>query len=335
MKKNLFYLLGMVLLLQFPGSVSAQNQSVYSFDKKIPLPGDGFWDYMAIDSVHHHLFVSHGTQVDIIDVKTDQVIGTINGLQGIHGFAIADELHKGFISDGRANAVVAFDLTTFKKLATIPIEGRNPDAIVYDPFSKRIFTFNGGSNNSSVINARTLKVIGNIPLGGRPEFSAADGKGKIFNNLEDKSTLNVIDTRTMKVIKNYPLAPCEGPSGLAIDAKNERIFSGCNGTHQLCILNGKTGKIMTTIPIGKGEDAVAFDPSTRLIFSSNGQGDVTIIQENSPDHYSLIQTLKTQTRARTMAVDPWSHKIYLSLANVVPNTRKIIPNSFEVLVYKR
>ena len=334
MKKILFALMGFTLLFQHAPSVSAQGRTLYSFDKKIHLPGDGFWDYMAVDSVHHHLFVSHGTQVHIIDVKTDQVIGNISGLQGIHGFAIADELHKGFISDGRANAVVVFDLSTFRKIATIPIDGKNPDAIAYDRLTKRVFTFNGGSDNSTVINARTLRVIGNIPLGGRPEFAVADGKGKIFNNLEDKSTLNVLDARSMKVIKNYPLAPQEGPSGLAIDVKHDRLFSGCNGTHKLCILNSLTGKIITSIPIGKGEDAVAFDPATQLIFSSNGQGNVTIIKEKTPDHFSLVQTLPTQSRARTMAIDPLSHKIYLSLADFIPNTRKTIPHSFTVLIYK-
>ncbi len=334
MKKMVYGLLSLALLVLTAPRLFAQDADLYTFDKKISVPGDAGWDYLSIDNVNHHLFVSHGNSVKVIDLNSEAVIGSIDSLKGIHGIAVANEFNRGFISDGRGNAVVVFDLKTLETIATIPIDGKNPDAIAYDPYSKRVFTFNGRSGNSTVIDAATLKILGTIDLGGKPEFAVADGKGRIYNNLEDKSSLNVIDTKAMKVLANYPLAPCVGPSGLAIDAKNERLFTACDDSHTLTVVDGNTGKIITSLPIGNGVDADRFDPSTNLVFSSNGEGDVTIIKQESANSYKIVQTLKTQPSARTMEIDPRTHKIYLSMGDFEKGTRHLVPGTFAVLVYK-
>ncbi|WP_214069956.1 YncE family protein [Mucilaginibacter sp. dw_454] len=308
----------------------------YVLDKTIPLTGDAGYDYLSIDKVNNRLYVSHGTMVNVVDLATEQQIGVIDGMKGVHGIAIDNKANKGFISDGRANAVVAFDLKTLKTIATIALtEANGPDAIIYDSYSDRVYSFNGESNNSSVVDPNTLKQVGTIALGGGPEFAASDGKGKIYNNLEDKNSLNVIDVKAMKVIKNYPLAPGGGPTGIAFDPKTERTFSVCRANKGLEVVNVNTGKVVATVPIGAGVDAVAFDPETKLAFSSNGEGTVTIIKQESADDYRVVQTLVTQTKARTMALDTKTHKIYLSVAEFEPGTRKALPNTFKLLIYKQ
>ncbi|MDN3549425.1 YncE family protein [Mucilaginibacter aquaedulcis] len=307
----------------------------YVADKTIALPGDGGYDYLAIDKENNRLYVSHATQVNVIDLATEKPVGSISDMKGVHGIAIVNKLNRGFISDGKANAVVAFDLKTFKVIATISLtEANGPDAIMYDPYSNRVFTFNGESNNSSVIDPVTLKQTGTVALGGGPEFAVADGKGKIYNNLEDKSSLNVIDSKALKVIKNYPLAPCGGPTGLALDAVHERLFTVCRENKGVSVINANTGKIVSTLPIGAGVDAVAYDAETKLIFCSCGDGTTTIIKQKSADEYAVVQVLKTAERARTLALDSKTHKIYLSVAQFENGTRKTIPNTFKVLVFK-
>jgi len=312
-----------------------QTADIYSFDKSIAVPGDGGYDYISIDEVNRHLFVSHGTSVNVIDLKTEQVIGSIDSMKGVHGIAVVNEVNKGFITDGRANAVVVFDLATFKTIATIPVTPKGPDGIIYDPFSKKVFAFCGDGNAASVIDINTLKESGTVDLGGGPEFAVSDGKGIIYNNLEDKNSLDVIDTKTMKVITSYPLAPCGGPTGVALDAANQRAFSGCRENKGMSVVDIKTGKVITTIPIGAGVDAVVYDAANKLVFCSNGDGTTTIIKQNSADDYSVVQTLATQPRAKTMALDKVTHKIYLSAPKFETGTRKIIPGSFTVLVYKK
>jgi YVTN family beta-propeller protein len=308
----------------------------YVADKTIALPGDGGYDYLAIDKVNRRLYVSHGTSVNVIDLATEQPVGSIDNMKGVHGIAIVNKLNRGFISDGKANAIVAFDLKTLKVIATIPLTDANgPDAIMYDPYSNRVFSFNGESNNSSVIDPATLKQVGTVALGGAPEFAVTDGKGKIYNNLEDKSSLNVIDSKTLKVIKNYPLAPCGGPTGLALDAASQRLFTVCRENKGVSVVDINTGKVITTLPIGAGVDAVAFDPQTKLIFCSCGDGTTTIIKQKSANDYSVVQVLKTTDRARTMALDLQTHKIYLSAAQFEPGTRKAVSNTFKVLVFKQ
>lgn len=312
----------------------ALQAQTYVADKTIALPGDGGYDYLSIDKVNNRLYVSHGTEVNIIDLATELPVGVITDMKGVHGIAIDNKANRGFISDGRANAVVAFDLKTMKTITTIPVNAKGPDAIMYDAFSDRVFSFNGESNNSSVIDPNTLKQIGTVDLGGGPEFAVADGKGKIYNNLEDKNSLNVIDSKTLKVIHNYPLAPCGGPTGLAFDKGTHRLFSVCRQNKGMSVINEKTGAVITTVPIGAGVDAVAFDPETKLIFCSNGDGTTTIIKQLSADEYQVIQTLQTPVRSKTLALDLRTHKIYLSAPQFEPGTRKIIPNTFKVSVYK-
>ncbi len=313
----------------------AQASDIYSFDKSIAVPGDGGYDYLSIDEVNRHLFVSHGTSVNVIDLNTDQVVGSIDSMKGVHGIAVVNEVNKGFITDGRGNAVVVFDLKTFKVITTIPVTPKGPDGIIYDPFSKKVFAFCGDGNAASVIDINTLKESTTIDLGGGPEFAVSDGKGLIYNNLEDKNSLDVIDTKTMKVIATYPLAPCGGPTGVALDAVNQRVFTVCRENKGMSVVDIKTGKVITTVPIGAGVDAVVYDAPAKLIFCSNGDGTTTIIKQNSADDYSVVQTLATQPRAKTMALDKATRKIYLSAPKFETGSRKIIPGTFAVSVYKK
>jgi DNA-binding beta-propeller fold protein YncE len=312
----------------------AQNVALYSFDKSISVPGDGGYDYVFIDEVNKHLFVSHGGSVNVIDLKTEKPIGSIDNMKGVHGIAIDNEVNKGFITDGGDKSVVVFDLQTFKKIKVIHVSPEDPDGIMFDPFSKRVFAFCGDGNAASVIDVNDLKEIGTIALGGGPEFAVPDGKGMIYNNLEDKNSLNVIDAVKMKVVRNYPLAPCGAPTGLAYDAKNQLVFTGCRKNKGMSVVDVKTGKVISTLPIGAGVDAVVYDPATHLIFCSNGDSTTTIIKQKSEKEYAVVQTLYTKVRAKTMALDKDTHKIYLSVAAFQPGTRNIIPGSFEVLVYK-
>ena len=321
------------LLIIALSSINAHAQT-YVADKTISLPGDAGWDYLSSDKVNSRLYVSHGNSVNVVDLNTDQPVGVVPNLQGIHGIAIDNKANLGFISDGRANAVVAFDLKTLAIKVTIPVDAKGPDCIIYDPYSDRVFSFNGDSNNSSVVDPNTLKQVGTVDLGGGPEFAVSDGHGKIYNNLEDKSSMDVIDVKTLKVIRNFPLGPCGGPTGLALDMKNYRAFTVCRENKGMSVVNILSGKVINTLPIGAGVDAVAYDPETKLIFCSCGDGTVTIIKQITADSYSVIQTLQTQARARTMALDTKTHKIYLSVAEGEKGTRKSIPGTFKLLVYK-
>jgi YVTN family beta-propeller protein len=312
----------------------AQENSLYSFDKKISLPGDDSYDYLFIDQPAGKLYVSHGTTVQVIDLKTEELIGTIDKMQGNHGIAVAPSAGKGFISDGKANAVIAFDINTLKTITTIPLSGKKPDAIIYDPFSNKVFAFNGSSDNASVIDVNTLKETGTIPLNGGPEFAVADGHGKIYNNLEDKNAIKVIESQSLKVADSYPLSPCGGPTGLALDSVNKKLFTVCRENSGMSVVDINSGKVVATIPIGAGVDAVAYDAETKLIFCSNGDGTVTIIKQESPEKYSVVQTLTTQPRAKTLALDTRTHKIYLSVADLIAGTKDRVAGSFKVLVYK-
>jgi DNA-binding beta-propeller fold protein YncE len=327
---NLKLSIFIILLFSF-ASLSAQN---YVFDKKIPIPGDGGYDYVAIDQVNNHLFVSHGTAFNVVDLATDKPIGVVEGLKGVHGIAIVNEVNKGFISDGRANAVVVIDLTSFKIIKTIALAATDEDGIIYDPYSKKVFVFNGDSKSTCAIDIKTLELVKTIDLGGGPEFAVSDGKGTVYNNIEDMNSLKVIDTKTLTVKATYPLSPCGGPTGIAYDAANQRLFTGCRTNKGMSVVDAVSGKVITTLPIGAGVDAVAYDPATKLVFCSNGDATTTIIKQESADSYKVIQTLATQVRAKTMALDPKTHKIYLSVADLVTGTRNIVPGTFCVLVYK-
>lgn len=311
-----------------------QDKAVYVLDKKIPIPGNDGYDYLTIDKKDNRLYVSHGSSVQVIDLASEQLIGSIDGLAGVHGIAIASEFRKGYITDGKSNTVIIFDLLYLRKIVTIRVTGTNPDAIIYDPYSKKIYAFNADSHNASVIDALTNREVGTIDLKGSPEFAVADGQGKIYNNLEDINSLAVIDIKSAAVKKLYSLIPSGIPTGLAMDGKNHRLFAGCRFGRSLCVLNEQSGKVIARVPIGAKVDAVAYDPETKLIFCSNGDSTTTIIRQETPDYYKVIQTLGTQVNAKTMALDQVTHKIYLSAARYDEATGNRIPNSFEVLVYK-
>ena len=314
--------------------ITATHAQQYTFDKKIPVPGDGGYDYMAIDEVNNHLFVSHGTAFNVIDLATEQPIATIDGLKGVHGIAFAHEVNKGFISDGKAKGVHVVDLTTFKVLKTISLPAEDEDGIIYDPYSKKVFCFCGDSKVTCVIDPKTLEVVKTIDLGGSPEFAVSDGKGLVYNNIEDQNVIKVIDTKNMTIKATWPLDPCGGPTGIAYDPGHKRLFTGCRKNKGLSVLDATTGKVIQTLPIGAGVDAVIYDARRQLIFVSNADTTTTIIKQESPDKYSVIQTLATQYRAKTMAFDRKTRKIYLSAPQFVPGTRKIIPGTFAVYVYK-
>jgi DNA-binding beta-propeller fold protein YncE len=289
------------------------SESGYKVTRKIEIPGQGGWDYLTIDDAARRLYVSHGTQVEVLDVDSGTIVGKIPNTPGVHGIAVAPELGRGFVSDGQSSTVTVFDLKTLKSLGDVSV-GKKPDAIVYDPATSRVFAFNGGSNTASVVSAADAKVVGTIDLGGGPEFAVADGTGYVFNNLEDTSEVVKIDSRKMTVEKRWPTAPCQSPSSLAMDRANRRLFIGCR-SRVMAVMNADTGEVITTPPIGDHVDATAFDPESRLVFNSNGEGTVTVIQQETPDNYSVLQNVKTMPRAKTMALDMKTHQLFLSAAD--------------------
>lgn len=322
---------------------AAFAQSGYHLIKKIPIPGNGFWDYLTTDGATGRVYVSHGNEVAVVDGKKGEVVGTITGLKLVHGIALAPEFDKGFISDGGANEVVVFDLKTLAKTGAVPA-GKNPDGIIYDPASKRAFAFNGRSADATAVDAKTGTLAGTVMLEGKPEFPQPDGKGHVYVNIEDKSEVMEIDAKALTVTHKWPLAPCEEPSGMAFDTKTRRIFSGCDNK-MMSVMNADTGKVVATVPIGEGVDATWFDPATKLVFDSCGQdGVLTVIHEDSPDKYTVVETVQTQKGARTMAIDPKTHNVYLAVADVqfLPPEpgekrprRKVKPDSFQLLEYGR
>jgi DNA-binding beta-propeller fold protein YncE len=302
-------------LFFFASTLTVFAATQYKVKHKFVLGGDGGWDYLTYDPARDRLFIARATRVMVVDPKKGSVLGEIPNTPGVHGIALAQDLGKGFTSNGRENSVTVFDLKTLKETARIKLDAENPDAIMYEPISKRIFTFNGRSHNATAIDAEKGSVIATIPLDGKPEFAVADGKGTVFVNIEDKSELTSIDARNAKVLNTWPLAPCEEPSGLAIDQKNRRLFAGCDNK-MMAVINADNGKVVTTVPIGNGVDANRFDPGTQLAFSSNGDGTLTVIHEDSADKYSVVQNADTQRSARTMALNPKSHEVYLVAAEV-------------------
>jgi len=304
-----------------PSAVAAPPSDSYSVIKKIPIPGEGSWDYLTVDEGARRLYVSHGTQVEVLDVDSGSIVGSIPKTPGVHGIAIAADLGRGFVSNGKASTVTIFDLKTLKPIADVAT-GQKPDAIIFDPATARVFAFNGGGNSATAIDAATGKVVGTVDLGGGPEFAAADGNGFVYDNLEDESQVLKIDSRKLAVEQRWPTAPCASPSSMAMDRGNRRLFVGCR-SKVMAVMNADTGKVITTVPIGDHVDATAFDPATKLIFNSNGEGTITVIRQDSPDKYSVVETVKTLPRAKTMALDPKTHRLFLSTTEA---------GQFEVLV---
>lgn len=307
-------------LLPFGGCVFSQHQSAqsgYKIARHFALEGDGFWDYLRVDESSERLFVSHGTQVQVVDLQTGKQLGAITDLKGVHGIAFSTELDKGFISCGRDTSVVVFNLQTLNVTGKIKVTGRNPDAILYDPFSHHVLTFNHSGNSATVIDAATDKVLGTIELDGSPEFAVTDGMGTIYANIEDRSEVAVINATTLRVEKYWPIAPGEGPSGLAYDAENKRLFSVCDKV--MVVLDAKTGTVTQSLPIGDGVDGTAFDPDTRRAFSSNGEGSLTVV-DASGTTCKVLQTLPTMRGARTIALDHKTHRLYLPIAEFESGT---------------
>lgn len=333
MKKS-FFIIGCAALTLSSSSLFAQSN--YKIANKIHVEGEGGWDYLNVDEANGRIFVSHATVAQAIDIKTTKLAGTIPDTKGIHGIAIANDLNKGFTSNGRDTSVTVFNLKTLEVITKIKVTGQNPDAILYDPFSQKVFTFNGGSSNSTVIDARNNKVVGTIPLDGKPEFSATDGKGKIFVNIEDKSVINVINSVSLKVEQHWPIAPGEGPSGLALDNQTHRLFSVC-GNKLMVVTDAETGKIITTLPIGDRCDGVAFDPEKKRAYASNGEGSVTVVQEENSNSFKVLETITTQPGAKTITIDKTTHHLYLTTAEyetapTATNRRPPVkPNSFVIL----
>jgi DNA-binding beta-propeller fold protein YncE len=334
---------GLVVLLALGivGFAAAQTRQPagYHLLKKHVLGGEGGWDYLALDGKMRLLYVTHGTAVEILNVDTGIKGEPITGLQGVHGVAFAQEKGRGYISNGRGNSVSVFDLKTHKVLEEVPSTGQNPDAIMYDAFSGRVFTFNGRTANATAIDAATNKVVGTVDLGGKPEFAVTDGKGTIFVNNEDKSEVVAFDARSLEVKKRWSIAPGEGPSGLAIDLKNKRLFSVCDKL--MVVSDFVNGKVVATVPIGGGPDAVRFDPGTGLVFASNGDGTLTVVKQESADKYAVVETVPTAPRARTMELDPKTHHVFVVTAEFGPTpapTKEqprprppIVPGTFQVL----
>ncbi|HEX4567292.1 MAG TPA: YncE family protein, partial [Vicinamibacterales bacterium] len=293
----------------------------------------GGWDYLAVDATARRLYVSHGTHVVVVDLDSNKVVGDIPDTPGVHGIAIADDLGKGFVSNGRGNNVTIFDLKTLKTTGTVKT-GDNPDSIRYDPVSKRVFTFNGRSNNSTAIDAKTGTAVATIPLPGKPEFSVADGKGHVYANIEDTNEIVEIDAAKATVTKKYSLSPCDGPSGLAIDTKDRRLFSVCSN-RVMAISDPDAGKVVATPAIGAGSDGVAFDPGTGYAMSSNGDGTLTIVGQTG-GKWDVLENIATERGARTIAVDEKTHKVYSPTAKTAPSAgggrATFLPNTFKVLV---
>jgi DNA-binding beta-propeller fold protein YncE len=331
--------LGILAILALP---ACGAEGSYKLLKEIPVGGEGGWDYLTVDQSARRLYVSHGTKVEVIDIDKEAVVGQIADTPGVHGIAVAPKLGLGFTSNGRENKASIFDLQTLKTSSKVET-GENPDAILYEEGQEEVYTFNGRSRSATVFEAKTGKVVATIPLPGKPEFAAAYPEaGRAYCNLEDKNQVAVIDTKVHKAVSTWPIAPGEEASGMAFDAQNQRLFLGC-GNKLMVMMDSETGKVVASVPIGQGVDATKFDSGTKLAFCSCGDGTVTIAHEDSPDKLTVVQTLKTEPRARTMALDPKTHKIYLASAKFgaasdQPSGGKkgrpsAVPGTFKVLVY--
>jgi len=285
----------------------------YQIVKKISVEGDGGWDYITIDESTGRLFVSHGMVTQVVDSKTGKLLGTIQDTKGVHGIALAKDENKAFISCGRDSTVSVVNLTTLEFITKVKVTGANPDAILYDPFSHRVFVYNGRSSSATVLDAKTNQVISTIPLAGKPEFSLSDGNGKVYVNIEDKSLISEINATTMKVENSWPLAPGEEPSGLALDNASHRLFAVCDNK-KMVVMDALTGKIITSLEIGERVDGCAFDPELKRAYSSNGEGTVTVVQEENENKFSVSENVKTQKGARTICVDRKTHHLYLPVA---------------------
>ena len=334
MKTNRLALLALFAVIT---ATTAAAEDLYVLAREIPVGGEGGWDYLSLDSANHRLYLAHSTRVVVIDIARDEVLGTITGTPGVHGFAIAPDLQRGFASNGRDGNISIVDLKTLKTLSKVPA-GQNPDAIIYEPGRHEVYAFNGRGQSASVIDAATGKAVSTIPLPGKPEFAAADpAAGRVYCNIEDRNEVVALDTTSHTVVNVWPIAPGQEASGLAIDLAHHRLFIGCHNK-KMEMMDASTGKIIDSVPIASGVDACAFDPGTGLAFSSCGDGTTTIARENG-DKLTTAQTLITQRGARTMTLDPATHRIYLATVQFEAQSDdqtarpRMIPNTLKILVY--
>jgi DNA-binding beta-propeller fold protein YncE len=308
---------------------------------KIAVGGEGGWDYLTVDSAAHRLYVSRGNRVVVIDLETEKVVGELPDTKGIHGIAVVPELGKGYTSNGMDSSVTVFDLKTLKAIKQIEARGV-PDAILYDAVSKRVFTFNHSTDDATAIDTIADTVVGTITFEAEPEAAVADGQGHIFVNLRSTSEIGVFDARSLKILNRWPLAPGVRPNGLGFDAKHRRLFSTC-GNQKMVVMDADKGTVLGTAEIGKGSDGCVFDAGTGLSYSSNGEGNITAVRETEPGKFSAVMTIPTQAGARTMALDPKTHRLYLSAATIAPDAagqapaqgrgrRNFVPGSFVILV---
>ena len=321
---------------------AAEKAPEYRFIGEIPVAGDTGWDYLSIDAAARRLYVTRGTHIAVIDLDAQKVVGDIGDTPGVHGFAVAQELGRGFSSNGGESKVSIVDLKSLGTVSKVATQ-ENPDAVVYDPQHKEIYAFNGHAHSATVIGANSGEVVATIPLPGKPEFSAVDpAAGRVYVNIEDKNEILAIDTAAHKVVSTWPIAPGESASGMAFDAAHHRLFIGCDNKLMLMV-DSTSGKVVASVPIGDGVDANAFDPQLQLAFSSNGEGNLTIAHEDSPQKLTVVQTVQTQKSARTMALDPNTHRVYLAAATLLPAPKPVpgeprhrpapVPGSFKILVY--
>jgi len=302
------------LLTAFLGLVAtvalAAPPSGYHIIKKVAIPGMGGWDYVTVDDAARRVYVSHATQVEVLNADTFELVGTIPNTPGVHGIAIASEFGRGFITAGKSDSVIIFDLKTLKTLGEVKV-GKKPDAIMYDPATKHVFAMNGDSDSATVINAADGTVVGTIDLGGGPEFAVADGKGNVYINLEDKAETVHIDSNTLKVLHHWPLAPGKTATALAFDPQTRRLFAGCRGGQLMVVLDADTGRVITTAPIGERVDAAAYDPTQKLVFQSTGGGTIAVFHQDSADKYTLLENVVTNPGSKTMGLDPKTHRLFV------------------------
>ncbi len=321
---------------------TATTAPAYQFIREIPIGGEGGWDILTINSPAHRLYLSHATKVVVIDLEKNVVVSEITDTPGVHGFVAIPELGRGFSTNGKESKTSVVDLKTLKTISKVTT-GENPDALVYEPQHHEVYVFNHTGNSATVIDATNAKVITTIPLGGSPEFAAVDRTaGRVYCNIEDKNEVVTIDTTKHEVVAHWPVAPGEEPSGLALDETHHRLFAGCQN-RMMAMLDTNSGKVVGTVPIGSGVDGCAFDDATQLAFASCGEGTTTIANEENPEKLAVAQVLKTEPRARTIALDPVTHRIYLPSARfqppppvspgAAPQRPAIVPGTFKLLVY--
>lgn len=338
MKQSFFSLL--IISAGIASFCNLSAQSGYKLTKTFHVASSGGWDYIAVNAASNKLYMSHGTQVNILDKTTGDSLGIIPNTTGVHGIAFNNSLGKGYTSNGRINNVTVFDLKTDKILSQIAT-GENPDAIMFDPFTNKIITCNGRSKDLTIIDAATEKVVATIPVGGKPETAVSDEAGKLFVNIEDKNEIAVIDLSKNTVINRWSLAPGDGPSGLVIDTKTKRLFATCDKL--LVVMDATNGTVVDKLPIGNGTDGAAIDTKSKLIFTSNGDGTVTVVKEISANEFKVIENVPTKRGARTICIDESTHKLYLPAAEFEPlpagageRTRpKMIPGTFQAIVLEK